>query len=703
MSDKKLFTKTKAAELKAEIEQTFKKSKPLNRIRIVLRKVIANVILNNNELGALMPDIIPLLQTDDLEIRKMCLSYISSCGAFAKPAEVGEALPFLNQFANGLSPAMRALAIKTKSSVPTKAFIDSSFESIKFHLKDPDPNVRKVSAYAVSRLFQYDHTRAEAEGLIDSLNDLLYDSSTVVVSNALAALNYITELNNNLSLNIDSQHATTLVSLLNSTDEWCQIYILNSLMLYVSQSSNESLALIEGILPCLQHENSSVVLNSIKAIVYFCNYVNKPELVIPSLLKRLGSSLASLLSKPPEIQFLVLRNVILLLLDKKDLISINVEMFFCRYDDPIYVKDTKLEIIYLLANESNYSVVLRELEEYATEVDVSMARKAMRAFGNLAVKLPDAAEECVNIVVDLVSNGISYILQEATVVIKNILRKYPGRFNFVIPELMKHYKLIDEPDAKSSAIWIVGQFCEEISNPLSILEHFAMNFMEEAIEVQYASLTAVTKFYLKYPQFGELLLLRVLKWATEEVNNPDIRDRGYIYWRMLSTATPSNTGVFQEQTKSIVLNSNPLISTENDKIDGMVLEELELNIGTLASIYLKPVQNVFRLARRKTLPYSPALQAKQAVNNDSPIEPKQTPESSHKVFQSRPKTVALSESFSTERSNSSIGRNGPLARPLSYDSVSTNENVPSPKKDSFTRRLTKKASTIASRKGSNLF
>ena len=27
----------------------------------------------------------------------------------------------------------------------------------------------------------------------------------------------------------------------------------------------------------------------------------------------------------------------------------------------------------------------------------------------------------------------------------------------------------------------------------------------------------------------------VLKWATEDIDNPDLRDRSFIYWRLLST------------------------------------------------------------------------------------------------------------------------------------------------------------------------
>lgn len=43
-------------------------------------------------------------------------------------------------------------------------------------------------------------------------------------------------------------------------------------------------------------------------------------------------------------------------------------MFFCKYNDPIYVKMEKLEIIIRLASERNVDQVLLELKEYSQEV-----------------------------------------------------------------------------------------------------------------------------------------------------------------------------------------------------------------------------------------------------------------------------------------------------------------------------------------------
>jgi AP-2 complex subunit beta-1 len=60
--------------------------------------------------------------------------------------------------------------------------------------------------------------------------------------------------------------------------------------------------------------------------------------------------------------------------------------------------------------------------------------------------------------------------------------------------------------------------------------------------------------------------------------------------------------------KAIVMGEKPPITAESEKLDPATLEEMCLNVGTLATVYLKPVQQVFRSARPRKLVDSPALQ-----------------------------------------------------------------------------------------------
>lgn len=54
-------------------------------------------------------------------------------------------------------------------------------------------------------------------------------------------------------------------------------------------------------------------------------------------------------------------------------------------------------------------------------------------------------------------------------------------------------------------------------------------------KVQLQLLTATVKLFLKKPNENQELVQRVLQTATTECDNADIRDRAYIYWRLLST------------------------------------------------------------------------------------------------------------------------------------------------------------------------
>lgn len=84
-------------------------------------------------------------------------------------------------------------------------------------------------------------------------------------------------------------------------------------------------------------------------------------------------------------------------------------------------------------------------------------------------------------------------------------------------------------------IWIVGEYGERIDNALDLMLNFTENFKDEAKKVQLAILNAAVKLYLKLESAAEDLVQEVLKLATDESDNPDLRNRGYIYWRMLSS------------------------------------------------------------------------------------------------------------------------------------------------------------------------
>jgi vesicle coat complex subunit len=575
-----------------------KKDKNHAAKKIALKKIVANMTMSNNDMVALFPDIVACMQIPSLEIKKMCFLFLVNY-ARMKPEVALKALPTLQEDMTDSNPLVRALALRTMSYIHVREFVEATVPPTKQLLRDSDPYVRKTAAFCVAKLYDHDRHLVEGSDLIDRLNAMLRDDNPTVVASALASLMDIWERSDAIKLTIDYGNASKMVQILPDCSEWGQTYILEALMSYVPQECSEALLLAERISPRLSHSNSAVVLTCIRVILYLMNYIADQK-QISILCRKLSPPLVTLLAKGPEVQYLALRNALLILQRRPEVLRNDIRVFFCKYNDPIYVKVTKLELIFMLATEKNIEEVLTELREYATEIDVHFVRKSVRAIGKLAIKIEPAARRCINTLLELVATKVTYIVQEATVVIRNIFRKYPNQYESIISTLCENLDSLDEPEAKAAMIWVIGQYASRIENSDVLLEDFLYSFADEPVEVQLALLTATVKLFIQRPTKGQDLVPKVLKWATEDTDNPDLRDRGYMYWRLLSSDMAT--------AKQIVMGEKPPITAESEKLDPQTLEEMCLNVGTLATVYLKPVQQVFRSARPRKLTDSPALQ-----------------------------------------------------------------------------------------------
>lgn len=596
--DAKLFARGKVAELRTELLAGGKKDKNHSAKKIALKKIVANMTMSNNDMVALFNEIIHCMEIPSLEIKKMCFLFLVNY-ARMKPEAALRALPILESDMHDTNPLVRALALRTMSYIHVREFVEATVPLTKALLRDSDPYVRKTAAFCVAKLYDHDRHLVENSDLIDKLNAMLRDDNPTVVASALASLMDIWERSDAIKLTIDYGNASKMVQILPDCSEWGQTYILEALMSYVPQEPSEALLLAERISPRLSHSNSAVVLTCIRVVLYLMNYIADQK-QISVLCRKLSPPLVTLLAKGPEVQYLALRNALLILQRRPEVLRNDIRVFFCKYNDPIYVKVTKLELIFMLATEKNIEEVLTELREYATEIDVHFVRKSVRAIGKLAIKIEPAARRCINTLLELVATKVTYIVQEATVVIRNIFRKYPNQYESIISTLCENLDSLDEPEAKSAMIWVIGQYASRIENSDVLLEDFLFSFADEPVEVQLALLTATVKLFIQRPTKGQELVPKVLKWATEDTDNPDLRDRGYMYWRLLTSD--------METAKQVVMGEKPAITAESEKLDPATLEEMCLNVGTLATVYLKPVQQVFRSARPRKLADSPALQ-----------------------------------------------------------------------------------------------
>lgn len=478
------------------------------------------------------------------------------------------------------NPLIRALSIRTMGCIRVDKMVDYMEEPLRKTLRDESPYVRKTAAICVAKLFDLNAPMCLENGFLETLQELLGDPNPMVVANAVTALSEISKASpETKALQITPTTLKKMLMALNECTEWGRVTILTSLAEYKASDVKEAEHICERVSPQFQHVNSSVVLAAVKTVFLHMRYIS-PE-AVKSYLKKMAPPLVTLVSSAPEVQYVALRNIDLLLQKQPDILSKELRVFFCKYDDPPYVKFQKLEIMVRIANDKNVDQLLAELKEYAMEVDMDFVRRAVKAIGQVAIKIESASERCVNAMLDLINLKANYVVQEVIIVIKDIFRKYPG-YEGIIPTLCKCIDELDEPNARGSLIWIVGEYAEKISNAGDILGGFVDGFNEEFSQTQLQILTAVVKLFLKRPQAAQGLVTKVLTAATAENDNPDIRDRAYVYWRLLSNTTD------QHAPKNIVLSEKPPITTTIKALPQPLLDRLLTELSTLASVYHKP-------------------------------------------------------------------------------------------------------------------
>ncbi|KDQ23786.1 hypothetical protein PLEOSDRAFT_1047891 [Pleurotus ostreatus PC15] len=571
-------TKGENYELRIDLNSEYREKR-----KDAIKRVIASMTVGKDVSG-LFPDVLKNMQTDDLEQKKLVYLYLMNY-AKTQPELVILAVNTFVKDTDDPNPLVRALAIRTMGCLRAEKIIDYLCDPLQKCLRDENPYVRKTAALCVAKLYDLKPELVIENGFLEQLHEMIADANPMVVANTVTALSDIhaaavaqpsSSTSEQAVFTITSSILSKLLIALNECSEWGRVAILNALARYEAQDDKESEHICERVVPQFQHVNGSVVLAAVKVIMIHMRGVRREELT-KQLIRKMAPPLVTLLSSPPEVQWVALRNINLLLQKRSDLLTNEMRVFFCKYNDPLYVKVEKLDIMVRLANENNVDPLLSELKEYSSEVDVDFVRKSIKAIGQTAVKIDAAAERCVNVLLELIATRVSYVVQEAVV---DIFRKYPSTYEGVIPILCSNLDELDEPEAKASLIWIIGEYANKIDNADELLGIFVDTFTEESYPVQLQTLTAVVKLFLTKPDSSQGIVQRILDTATKDCDSPDVRDRAYIYWRLLSTDPGA--------AKAVVLAHRPPISIPQTTVSPALLEELLGEISSLASVYHKP-------------------------------------------------------------------------------------------------------------------
>ena len=565
----------------------------VDRQKTAVKKIISAMTIGR-DVSKLFPNVVKCIITPDLELKKLVYLYIINY-ARVKPLETLLAVNALKRDASDFNgnPLTRAIAVRTMGCLGVEEIMQFLCDPLKDALNDKDPYVRKTGALCVAKIYDINAQLAEDQfGFVEKIQGMLEEeTNAMVLANCISALIEISTTKGKDILNVNWNKCRHLMSALHENNEWTQIYLLEGISRYSPTKQDEINEMIERIIPCVSHSNAGVVLSVIKILIKLLDLVENPE-TIRTVCKKITPSLVTLLSSEPEIQYVALKNINILIQKRPIIFEKDIKIFFSSFTEPLYNKLEKLEIIYKLVSMNNIDLVLNELREYASDVDVQFVRRSVKLIGQCAIKLEKAAQRCVETLVELVKTQVSFVIQEAIIGLKDIFRRYPNTFEGAMTIINENLRTLDDPEAKAALIWIIGEYSDRIEGAENQLIKFIDNLKEEPYIIQINILDSATKTFLKcQSEESYNILNQVFDFCTKECENPDVRDRGYMYYRLMT--------IDPQLASRIIVNEKPRINEDASGFDDNLLAILMDNLGTMSTIYEKPPESFVKKTKEK--------------------------------------------------------------------------------------------------------
>jgi len=161
-----------------------------------------------------------------------------------------------------------------------------------------------------------------------------------------------------------------------------------------------------------------------------------------------------------EVSYNVLSHIHLLVMKGANIVfESEYKHFFIKYDEPSYIKNLKLDILAQVASANNIQEIVNELSEYVTDVNAEIAKKSIRCFGTIIIRLSKMSKTVASQLRNFLSLKINYVTTETIIVLKDILRKYRNFIDEFIPFIQKvQPDTITELEGKAAFVWILGEF-----------------------------------------------------------------------------------------------------------------------------------------------------------------------------------------------------------------------------------------------------
>lgn len=526
----------RSRELK-ELEEELKASNIQKKIA-ALNKVIC-FMNNGKNVSSLFFSVLKCLEIRNVEVKKLVYLYITQYAVDHPQEAIMSVQSFVRDARDKTNSMIRAIAIRMMGCLRVKDLNEYLITPLEEALIDNDAYVKKTAVLTVPKIYELNPELIKKSKILDTMKTILrIESNPFVVSNTLLALHEMSKINKERLLEIDSALIEKILTILPESNEWAQINLIDILSMYPISNPSDVEKVIDRLLSRLSHINAGVVIASSKLILQLGETLNN-EKIMSGIINKLSVPLTTLLNARPEVAWVVLRNLGLIL-DRYPKLFANPKVFFIKIADTNYIKLEKIKFLEKLADGQNFKSLINELNEYSFDPNPEISKSSVSAIWRIALRVPGALEASLVALENLLGVGAEnafadHLVNEAVVGLDLLYRKYQAKEQMapVMEIVMKSFAKINENSARKAFATLFPIFVVSPENCQEVLTHLTDNFLNFDAEVQLPVLSLCVRVYLKNPDKYQADFSRLLTSASEQVEDPDVRDRLFFYWQLL--------------------------------------------------------------------------------------------------------------------------------------------------------------------------
>lgn len=200
----------------------------------------------------------------------------------------------------------------------------------------------------------------------------------------------------------------------------------------------------------LRSQNSGVVLAA--ASLYHA-------LAPPSECTPAAKALVHACRAHPEMQYVLLSAINSIAAVRPAAFRPFLKAFFVLHNDPLYVRELKLDIMASLVTDVHMTAVLSEFQAYVRDPDQRFVAAAIQALGRAALNVAEVAPACMRGLLALVAGHAEpQVVGQAVAVLRQLLQRYPALHENFLGAMLRLLDSTKVAEARAAIVWTLGEY-----------------------------------------------------------------------------------------------------------------------------------------------------------------------------------------------------------------------------------------------------